>query len=69
MIAEASCDEGHYLGHQQTLARMERDYVYPTVADRRPPVAWEESGGEGMRVHANRCAREFLAENGPCVRR
>ena len=39
VIAEVSRSEGHYLGHPQTLARMERDYVYPSVADRRTPTA------------------------------
>ena len=65
VIAEVSRGEGHYLGHPQTLARMERDYVYPSVADRRTPAAWEESGGEGMRVRARRRAREILAEHFP----
>ena len=44
---------------------MERDYVYPSVADRQPPAAWEESGGEGMRARARRRAREILAEHFP----
>ena len=65
VIAEVSRGEGHYLGHPQTLARMERDYVYPSVADRRLPAAWEESGGEGMRARARRRAREILAEHFP----
>ena len=65
VIAEVSRGEGHYLGHPQTLARMERDYVYPSVADRRTPTAWEESGGEGMRARARRRAREVLAEHFP----
>ena len=65
VIAEVSRGEGHYLGHPQTLARMERDYVYPSLADRQTPAAWEESGGEGMRVRARRRAREILAEHFP----
>ena len=65
VIAEVSRGEGHYLGHPQTLARMERDYVYPSVADRRTPAAWEESGGEGMRARARRRAREILGEHFP----
>ena len=34
---------GHYLGSAQTLDRMQRDYVYPAVADRTSPKEWEEN--------------------------
>ncbi len=33
---------GHYLGADQTLGLMQRDYVYPTVADRLSPKEWLE---------------------------
>ncbi|MEL6219132.1 MAG: trimethylamine methyltransferase family protein, partial [Pseudomonadota bacterium] len=33
---------GHYLGHAQTLGRMQTDYVYPRIADRTSPKEWEE---------------------------
>jgi trimethylamine--corrinoid protein Co-methyltransferase len=33
---------GHYLGHGATLALMQREYVYPTVADRTSPKEWAE---------------------------
>ncbi|MBS0122639.1 trimethylamine methyltransferase family protein [Thetidibacter halocola] len=35
---------GHYLGSSQTLARMQRDYVYPALGDRSSPKEWEERG-------------------------
>ncbi len=35
---------GHYLGAEQTLRLMERDYVYPLVGDRRSPNEWAETG-------------------------
>lgn len=40
------CIDGpsHYLGHQQTLERMQKDYVYPDVADRTSPKEWQEAG-------------------------
>lgn len=35
---------GHYLGHGQTLARMQRDYFYPALGDRSSPKEWVEKG-------------------------
>lgn len=34
---------GHYLGTDQTLARMEKDYVYPSLGDRTSPKEWVEN--------------------------
>jgi trimethylamine--corrinoid protein Co-methyltransferase len=34
---------GHYLGTDQTLERMEKDYVYPTLGDRTSPKEWVEN--------------------------
>ena len=34
---------GHYLGTEQTLGRMESDYVYPTFGDRSSPKEWAEN--------------------------
>lgn len=34
----------HYLGHDQTLSVMQKDYVYPLVSDRLSPNQWEEQG-------------------------
>ncbi len=33
---------GHYLGHPQTLDLMQKDFVYPSVADRSSPKEWAE---------------------------
>jgi trimethylamine--corrinoid protein Co-methyltransferase len=33
---------GHYLGTNQTLARMQSDYVYPSLGDRTSPKEWVE---------------------------
>ena len=35
---------GHYLGHNQTLAIMQTEYVYPELADRTSPKEWAEIG-------------------------
>ncbi|MEM7317582.1 MAG: trimethylamine methyltransferase family protein [Pseudomonadota bacterium] len=42
-IAEVCLDgTGHYLGTDQTLSRMQADYVYPTFGDRTSPKEWAE---------------------------
>ncbi|WP_370401685.1 trimethylamine methyltransferase family protein [Sulfitobacter sp. JB4-11] len=35
---------GHYLGTEQTLARMEQDHVYPSYGNRASPKEWDEQG-------------------------
>ena len=35
---------GHYLGTDQTLARMQSDYQYPALGDRTSPKEWAEIG-------------------------
>lgn len=34
---------GHYLGSDQTMARMQTDYVYPVVGNRMSPKEWNEA--------------------------
>jgi trimethylamine---corrinoid protein Co-methyltransferase len=43
-VIRAACIDGpgHYLGSDQTLARMQTDYIYPAIADRSSPKEWEE---------------------------
>ena len=65
VIDEVSRGEGHYLGHPQTLERMEADYFYPEVSDRRTPAEWEEDGSENMRSRAIERTREILGEHFP----
>ena len=33
---------GHYLGHEQTLSLMQKEYIYPDLADRKSPKEWIE---------------------------
>ncbi len=64
-ICEAVLGEGHFLGSDQTLAAMERDYYYPPHADREAPSKWEETGSEDAWTRAKRTAKELLAEPDP----
>ena len=56
---------GHYLGHPQTLAMMESEYLYPEIADRSTPAEWEGRGATDMRERARARVREILASHYP----
>ncbi|WP_170607453.1 trimethylamine methyltransferase family protein [Ruegeria arenilitoris] len=64
-IVEAVLGDGHFLGGPQTLAAMERDYFYPSIADRSEPRVWADSGAPDTWAAANNRAREILKEYHP----
>lgn len=66
VIRNVVLGEGHYLGHEQTLDRMESDYIYPLIADRQTPSGWQEDGSLDMLTRARSKAREILASHKPC---
>jgi trimethylamine--corrinoid protein Co-methyltransferase len=58
----------HYLGHAQTLGRMQSDYVYPAVADRLSPKEWAEVGKPDLIARAReRMARILAASEAPLI--
>ena len=57
--------EGHFMGEQQTMEAMERDYFYPKLGDRLEPTAWADAGAAEARQRANTQAREILADHRP----
>ena len=65
VIAEVTAGPGHYLGHPQTLALMERDYVYPEVGDRNNPDDWKQMGATDIRARARDRVREILSSHFP----
>ncbi len=65
VIRDVVAGEGHYLGHPQTLERMKSDYVYPRVADRQTPDAWESDGSQDMLQRARAKVREILTSHQP----
>ena len=64
-IVEAVMGDGHFLGGAHTLAAMERDYFYPTLADREQPITWEERGRKDEWDIAQAKARDILASHHP----
>ena len=57
--------DGHYLGHAQTLERMESDYVYPQIADRQTPESWAGDGSLDMLQRARLKAIGILSDHHP----
>ncbi|MBD3666063.1 trimethylamine methyltransferase family protein [Sulfitobacter aestuariivivens] len=64
-ICDAILGDGHFLGSAQTHAAMERDYVYPDLADRAQPRTWEENGARDIWEVARDKARAILASHHP----
>jgi len=52
---------GHYLGSDQTLSRMQTDYIYPTLGDRSSPKEWEEKQRPDLIVKATARKQALLA--------
>jgi len=55
----------HYLGHEQTLRLMQKDYVYPGVGDRTSPKEWGEQGKPDLVATARRRVDEILGSHFP----
>ncbi len=55
----------HYLGHDQTLKLMKRDYVYPAVGDRLSPKDWAEQGSTDVVQRAQEKVRQILSSHYP----
>ena len=64
-ITEAVLGAGHFLGGGHTIAAMERDYFYPTLADRSEPQTWTDEGARDAWSVARDRARAILANHHP----
>ena len=64
-ICDAVLGEGHFLGGDQTLAAMERDYFYPPLADRDAPNVWGASGAPTAWERARDKAKSVLDSHQP----
>ena len=51
----------HFLGHNQTMTLMQRDYVYPEVGDRLSPKEWNEKGRPDLLEMARAKVAEILS--------
>ncbi len=65
-MAEVCLDgPGHYLGTEQTLSRMQSDYVYPSFGDRTSPKEWAELGKPDLLAKATARKEEILSKPSP----
>ncbi|TNF86513.1 MAG: trimethylamine methyltransferase [Gammaproteobacteria bacterium] len=60
-IDEVTHGEGHFLGRPETLERMQSDFVYPQIADRRSLEEWEAAGAREIREVAIENPRPLLS--------
>jgi trimethylamine--corrinoid protein Co-methyltransferase len=56
---------GHYLGSDQTLQLMQREYIYPTVGDRTSPNEWVDQGRPTVVERASRKLEAILSAHYP----
>ena len=61
VMREVTLGPGHYLGQSQTLELMETDYLYPDLADRSAPGAWEEEGSLDIMARAEQSVKQILS--------
>ncbi|WP_300550518.1 trimethylamine methyltransferase family protein [Roseovarius sp.] len=66
-VIRATCigGPGHYLGAEQTLSRMQTDYVYPCLADRTSPKEWVELEKPDLILKARAKKEKILSERAP----
>lgn len=55
----------HFLGHDQTMDLMQKDYVYPEIGDRNSPKEWVESGSQIALERARARLAEIMATHFP----
>jgi len=61
VIEDAVFGVGHYLNQPQTLELMQKEYLYPEVADRRTPGEWEVTGKEDIYKLAHEKVKKTLS--------
>jgi len=61
------CVDGpnHYLGHDQTLALMQKEYIYPEIGDRTSPKEWVEQDKPVLNVTARQKVDDILNTHFP----
>lgn len=64
-IRSAVTGEGHFLGAPHTMSAMQRDYFYPSLADRDAPRVWQEKGARDIWSKARDKAEQILSTHYP----
>ena len=55
----------HFLGHDQTMQLMQKDYIYPDIGDRNSPKEWAELGSKIALERAQLQLRETMTSYFP----
>ena len=55
----------HFLGHDQTMQLMQKDYVYPNIGDRDSPKEWAEGGSQVALERARKQLLETMTSHFP----
>ena len=66
-IHAAATGAGHFLGEAETLARMNSDFLYPQIGDRRTIGEWQDDGAADSWKRAHVRVREILASPPPSI--
>lgn len=64
-IRQAVLGEGHFLGGDQTMESMQRDYFYPRLANREEPRSWARNGARDAWAAARDVAGDILGSHHP----
>ena len=64
-IDEVVHGDGHFLGQAETLQRMQSDFIYPEIGDRRTIDEWEADGSRDIRDVARDRTRRILHQHYP----
>jgi len=64
-IDEVAHGEGHFLGQAETLGRMQTDFIYPEIGDRRSIEEWQTDGSKNIHQVAIERTRELLKQHYP----
>lgn len=65
VIRETVLGPGHFLGHEQTISRMETDFLYPEIADRSAPGVWEAEGSPDIFDRARDVVKRVMKSHFP----
>lgn len=65
VIKETITGTGHYLNHGQTLSLMQKEYLYPEIADRRSAGEWETSDRSNVYQQARERVSQLLSSHYP----
>ncbi len=65
VIKDVISGPGHFLGNDQTLHLMQREYVYPKVGDRNNPDDWKDLGSTDVAQRAHEHVKKIMTSHFP----